>query len=96
MLPVPGGTAAVLLKARTPPPIVVPPVYVRATLHVEGKPAYPAETLKWHTGKWKAPPSVADLFGSLSAWFYRGLYRTLTAGAPLQITPQQVRRGSRR
>jgi predicted dehydrogenase len=58
----------------------------------EGTPSYPAETLKWHTGKWEVPPSEADLFSSISARFYRGLYRTLAAGAPLRITPEQVRR----
>ena len=66
---------------------------IRAPLSTaEGKPAYPAETLKWHFGKWKVPPADADLFESISARYYRMLYKSLTAGAPLQITPQQVRR----
>jgi scyllo-inositol 2-dehydrogenase (NADP+) len=66
---------------------------IRAPLRTaEGKPTYCAETLKWHAGKWKVPPSEADLFDSISARFYRMLYRALTQGAPLQITPQQVRR----
>ena len=60
--------------------------------NAEGMPVYVSETLKWHTGKWEVPPAQADMYGCMAAEFYRDLYRTLTAGAPLKITPQQVRR----
>jgi hypothetical protein len=38
------------------------------------------------------PPSEPDVYKLAAARFYRELYRTLTAGAPLRITPEQVRR----
>jgi hypothetical protein len=40
---------------------------------------------------WTVPPKLANLFGYMSAQFYRHLYKTLTGGAPLVITPEQVR-----
>ena len=55
-------------------------------------PAYCREQLTWHTGSWEVPKSESDLFNSMAAVFYRMLHKTLTAGAPLEITPQQVRR----
>jgi predicted dehydrogenase len=58
----------------------------------EGKPTFCDDTLKWHTGKWEVPPAEENLFDAMSAVFYRRLHRALTAGAPLQITPEQVRR----
>jgi len=61
-------------------------------VNAEGLPAYVSEALKWHTDKWEVPPAQADLYGGMAGEFYAGLYRTLTAGKPLEITPQQVRR----
>jgi predicted dehydrogenase len=61
-------------------------------VNAEGLPAYVSETLNWHTGKWEVPPEQADMYSYMAAEFYRNLYRTLTAGAPLEITLQQVRR----
>jgi len=59
----------------------------------DGTPAYcHADKIVWHNEKWEVPKSQSDLFNSMSAVFYRMLYRTLTRGAPLEITPQQVRR----
>ncbi len=67
----------------------------------DGTPAYCGETLPWQTGKWPADAATApaktgyvpgapgaDTTGSL----YSMLYRTLTRGTPLEITPEQVRR----
>jgi predicted dehydrogenase len=57
----------------------------------DGTPAYCTETLTWHEESWDLPPESKDLFGSMSKAFYNMLHRTLTEGAPLEITPQQVR-----
>ena len=37
------------------------------------------------------PKSQADTFTYMSKQFYSHLYKTLTEGAPLVITPEQVR-----
>ncbi len=54
--------------------------------------AYCAEQLTWHEDSWTVPPASEELFATMSAAFYHDLYRTLTEGTPLVITPQQVRR----
>ena len=56
----------------------------------DGTPAYCREDLKWHTGTWEQP--AADKAKSMGAQFYDMLYKTLAKGAPLEITPEQVRR----
>lgn len=56
----------------------------------DGTPAYCSDSLQWHKGEWDAPQSKG-LFESMSHAFYSMLYRTMTAGEPLEITPQQVR-----
>jgi len=70
----------------------------------DGSPAYCGETLNWHEGKWPAESAdgnKADKAGysastaasvNMTAVFYGMLYKTLTTGAPLEITPEQVRR----
>lgn len=57
----------------------------------DGTPAYCREQLKWHTGSWDVPAAKRDLFGSMAAEFYRCLYNTLTAGAPLVVKPKEIR-----
>ncbi|KKK82702.1 hypothetical protein LCGC14_2800760, partial [marine sediment metagenome] len=57
----------------------------------EGLPAYCREKLKWTERSWDVPPRKKDLFGSMAGKFYSMLYKTLTTGAPLVITPQHVR-----
>ena len=61
-------------------------------VNAEGLPAYVSEKLMWHEEKWEVPAAQADMYSYMAAAFYEDLYRTLTKGAPLQITPQQVRR----
>ncbi|HET6383105.1 MAG TPA: Gfo/Idh/MocA family oxidoreductase [Armatimonadota bacterium] len=56
----------------------------------DGTPAYCSDSLEWHTEEWQAPKDVG-LFEGMASSFYAMLYRTLTAGEPLEITPQQVR-----
>jgi len=56
-----------------------------------GTPSYCTDTLRWICRAWKVPPSKSQLFDSMSADFYRMLHRTLTAGAPLAVTPGHVR-----
>ncbi|MBM4032888.1 MAG: Gfo/Idh/MocA family oxidoreductase [Planctomycetes bacterium] len=52
---------------------------------------YCSEQLPWVEKAWTVPPKLANMFGYMSAQFYRHLYKTLTEGAPLVITPEQVR-----
>ncbi len=56
-----------------------------------GNPVYCSDTLTWHKRTWKAPKSKQDLFNAISHGFYSMLYKTLTRGVPLEITPMQVR-----
>lgn len=61
----------------------------------EGLPCYCREELKWHTGHWsarEARDASGGAFTNAVASLYHMLYRTLTTGAPLEITPEQVRR----
>jgi len=57
----------------------------------DGYPTYCREDLKWYTGKWTVPKSKSNLFGTMGHAFYSGLYKHITTGAPLEITPDQVR-----
>jgi len=54
-------------------------------------PAYCGEELKWHVENWQLPESQKDLFQTLGTAFYRMLHKHMTQGAPLAITPEQVR-----
>jgi scyllo-inositol 2-dehydrogenase (NADP+) len=56
----------------------------------DGTPAYCSDSLEWRREEWRAPAGPG-LFDTMSAAFYSMLYRTLAEGAPLEITPQQVR-----
>jgi len=53
--------------------------------------AYCREKLPWVEKTWTVPERQANLFGYMSRQFYVHLYKTLTEGAPLVITPEQVR-----
>jgi len=57
----------------------------------EGKPAYCSEQLKWYEENWSVPEEQKNLFSTISSGFYNMLYNTFTTGAPLEITPEQVR-----
>ena len=65
----------------------------RRTLTREPLPGrvYCSDKLRWYEKTWTVPKSKSDLFGSMAGKFYSHLYKTLTEGAPLVITPQQVR-----
>ena len=52
---------------------------------------YCSETLKWTEKTWTTPKNKSNLFSYMSNQFYVHLYKTLTEGAPLVITPEQVR-----
>ncbi len=70
----------------------------------DGTPAYPREELTWHAGAWPVAPDAQAKEAGYSAaaapkqtsnlvvTFYSMLYKTLTRGASLEITPEQVRR----
>ena len=67
----------------------------------DGLPDYCSETLKWQEEKWPgasagtaaAAYSPATAAGAnMTETFYNMLYKTLTAKAPLAVTPEQVRR----
>lgn len=53
---------------------------------------YCRENLKWTERTWTVPKGKSDLFAYMSKQFYAHLYKTMAEGAPLVITPQQVRR----
>jgi predicted dehydrogenase len=55
----------------------------------DGTPAYCSDALSWRERTWTA--SSHNMFASMSGAFYTMLYKTLTTGAPLLITPQHVR-----
>jgi predicted dehydrogenase len=56
----------------------------------DGTPAYCSDSIEWQREEWSSPKGPG-LFETMSGTFYSMLYRTLTEGAPLEITPQQVR-----
>ena len=49
------------------------------------------EQLPWVEKTWTVPKSKSRMFPTMAKAFYTHLYATLTEGAPLAITPQQVR-----
>jgi len=53
---------------------------------------YCREKLHWTERTWTVPKSKSNLFPYMARQFYTHLYATLTEGAPLVITPEQVRR----
>jgi predicted dehydrogenase len=67
-----------------------------------GGPAYCREAVAWQTGQWPDAPGTSAISepgyapiqpeSSMTQAFYDMLHRSLTTGAPLVITPQQVRR----
>jgi len=57
----------------------------------DGSPSYCTDSLTWHKRTWKLPKRQSDLFTHMSGGFYSMLYKALTTGAPLEITPEQVR-----
>src|SRR5262249_30909716 len=73
-------------------PATAPPLHLTTTPleKPDGTPAYCSDTLNWQREEWRIPEGTS-LFGTMSAAFYAMLYRTLAEGAPLEITPAQVR-----
>lgn len=59
--------------------------------HPDGAPAYCSDTLKWHVKQWRPSKAQSDFFMYMSRSFYSMLYKTLTTGAPLLITPEHIR-----
>ncbi|NMA95198.1 MAG: Gfo/Idh/MocA family oxidoreductase [Clostridiales bacterium] len=59
--------------------------------HADGTPAYAREELKWYEESWDVPKEDSSLFNTISRGFYNMLYKSLTEGAPLEITLEQVR-----
>ncbi len=73
-------------------PAEAPPQHLtREPLYTaERTPAYCAETLAWREGSWDLP-SGEPLFDKMARAYYDMLYHSMTTGAPLEVTPQQVR-----
>ena len=62
---------------------------IRTPLRQEdGTPAYCGEQLKWYEDSWDVPEESKDLFHAIASGFYNMLYKTLTEGAPLEVTPK--------
>jgi scyllo-inositol 2-dehydrogenase (NADP+) len=61
-------------------------------INSNGLPAYCNETLTWHSDSWTlALPEGRSLFEYMTEKLYLMLHNTLTSGAELEITPEQVR-----
>lgn len=58
----------------------------------DGTPKYCGESLVWHEDSWDLPAEEKDLFQVMTTAFYRCLHASITEGAPLEVTPGQVRR----
>lgn len=56
----------------------------------DGTPAYCSDSLEWIQEEWETPAGDG-LFNTMSRAFYSMLHCSLTEGAPLEITPQEVR-----
>jgi predicted dehydrogenase len=56
----------------------------------DGTPAYCSDSLEWRKEEWSAPEGQGH-FETMAAAFYSMLHRSLTEGAPLEITPHHVR-----
>ena len=56
----------------------------------DGTPAYCSDSLEWRKEEWTEPKGPGH-YESMAAMFYAMLHRSLTEGAPLEITPQHVR-----
>lgn len=54
--------------------------------------AYCSEQLKWYEEKWDANDEEKDLFFYMGTRFYKNIHDALVNGAPLTVTPMQVRR----
>jgi hypothetical protein len=57
----------------------------------DGSPAYCSENLVWHEGAWKADENDTP-FTTAVRRMYDTVYARLVDGAPLVVTPQQVRK----
>jgi len=57
----------------------------------DGTPAYCTDALQWQCDSWTMPEGPG-LFETMCEAYYTMLHRALTEGAPLKVTPQQVRR----
>ena len=57
-----------------------------------GEPVYCSDTIKWHKKRWKLSEAKnKDIAGLMAGKFYKALYKTLTAGAPLGVTLEEIR-----
>jgi predicted dehydrogenase len=56
----------------------------------DGTPAYCSDSLEWRKEEWTEPEGPGH-YPSMAARLYAMLHRSLTEGAPLEITPQHVR-----
>ena len=67
-------------------------VTTRPIVQADGwSPAYCREDLKFTEKKWTLPKRQGNLFHTIGTRFYRMWYKHMTEGAPLEITPEQVR-----
>lgn len=57
----------------------------------DGTPAYCSEELKWYEGSWELEKDKGSFFDQMGLKFYEMLYNNIANGAPLEITPEEVR-----
>jgi scyllo-inositol 2-dehydrogenase (NADP+) len=58
----------------------------------DGQPAYCTEKLNWYTETWEPGAATTEVPTNPTGHLYYTVYNTLTTGAPLEVTPEQVRR----
>ncbi len=101
-----GTTSALEWKYYVPAELSPQKLITEPLSRPDGTPCYCGDTIPWHAESWavEVPPAPAgaadrpgpkassELFESMATAYYSMLYKTLTTGAPLDVTVEQVRR----
>lgn len=87
-----GSRNALAWKYIDPKECPRPRLQRRPLANEQGEPAYCSDTLKWQEGRWKLSAAKSkNIFGFMAEKFYKMLHQTLTAGAPLGVTLEEIR-----
>ncbi|WP_010273411.1 Gfo/Idh/MocA family protein [Paenibacillus senegalensis] len=57
----------------------------------DGTPTYCSEELKWYEDSWELDQDKGSFFDQMGEKYYKMLYAAIAEGAPLEITPEEVR-----
>jgi predicted dehydrogenase len=86
-----GGRNELRIKYFDPQKNPAPELVTEAMETQEGIPTYPSDKIDWIDETWTVPEEEKDLFNAQRAGYYEMLYRVLSEGAPLEVTPEQLR-----